>query len=99
MSADAKDIERLETKFESVCDKLDTVLRLLGRVEPWLEEAPKAREKVQDLEIEVATQKSKITDLRDEMKDDRRQQFWKGLASSSSFAALSFVASYLIPHK
>lgn len=99
MSADAKDLERIEARFESVCDKLDVVLRLLGRVEPWLEEAPRAREKVQALEVEVATQKTKIQDVRDEMKEDRQQQFWKNLLTSGSTAALAFAASYLMPHK
>lgn len=99
MAAENRDVERLYDKFESVCDKLDTVLQMLGRVEPWLEDAPKAREKVQELEVAVATHKTQISDVREKMTEESRQQFFKSLLSSSSFAALSFVLSYFVPHK
>ncbi len=53
--ADEKDLSRVESRLESLDGKMDSILRLLGKVEPLVEEVPKLRDKIQAQEVALAT--------------------------------------------
>jgi uncharacterized protein YydD (DUF2326 family) len=93
--ADEKDLTRVESRLEQLGLKFDDMLRILGKVEPLLEDVPKLRDKIQALEIACATMTSEISTMKTEAKEQRLKAMLATLATSGAVAGGVAVAQHL----
>jgi GTP1/Obg family GTP-binding protein len=71
MADNEKDLSRVEARLDSLGLKVDDLLRILGKVEPLLEDMPKLRDKLQTLEVAQATLRADLTAVQTELKEAR----------------------------
>lgn len=95
MADDNKDLTRVESRLESLGAKFDDMLRILGKVEPLLEDVPRLRDRLESQAQLLAAQTVEIANIKTELKEQRLKGMLATLATSGVVAGGVAVAQHL----
>jgi hypothetical protein len=86
--------ERTEILY--VRGRVDEILRLLGKLEPLLEDVPKLRDKLQTLEIKVAQLETEVAEIKLQRKEERLKALLGTVLTSGAVAGIAGIAQYIV---